>query len=36
MGLAMIKRIVEHYRGRINIVSDGKRGTTVNILWPLN
>ncbi|MEJ6077596.1 CHASE domain-containing protein [Vibrio sp. 1-Bac 57] len=36
MGLAMIKRIVEHYRGRMNIVSDGKRGTTINILWPLN
>lgn len=36
MGLAMIKRIVEHYHGRINIASDGKRGTTINILWPLN
>ena len=36
MGLAMIKRIVDHYHGSVNIISDGKRGTKINILWPLN
>ena len=36
MGLAMIKRIVVHYHGSVNIISDGKRGTKINILWPLN
>lgn len=35
MGLAMIKRIVEHYHGSVNIMSDGERGTKMNILWPL-
>ena len=36
MGLAMIKRIVEHYHGSVNILSDGERGTKINILWPQN
>jgi len=36
MGLAMIKRIVVHYNGSVNIISDGKRGTKINILWPMN
>jgi signal transduction histidine kinase len=36
MGLAMIKRIVEHYNGSVNILSDGERGTKMDILWPLN
>jgi CHASE1-domain containing sensor protein/anti-sigma regulatory factor (Ser/Thr protein kinase) len=36
MGLAMIKRIVVHYHGSVNIISDGKCGTKINILWPLN
>ncbi|WP_025564659.1 CHASE domain-containing protein [Psychromonas sp. SP041] len=35
MGLAMIKRIVVHYHGSVNIISDGKHGTKINILWPL-
>jgi signal transduction histidine kinase len=34
MGLAMIKRITEHYQGGISIVSDGQRGTKVIIHWP--
>lgn len=36
MGLAMIKRIVEHYQGSIAIDSDGERGTKVTIKWRLN
>tara|TARA_R110001583_G_scaffold3739_15_gene22968 strand:+ start:174 stop:1967 length:1794 start_codon:yes stop_codon:yes gene_type:complete len=36
MGLAMIKRIVEHYHGSVNIISDGTRGTKIKILWPKN
>jgi signal transduction histidine kinase len=35
MGLAMIKRIIEHYHGSVKIMSDGKRGTKMHILWPL-
>lgn len=36
MGLAMIKRIVEHYKGKILITSDGKNGTKISIYWPLS
>ena len=36
MGLAMIKRIVEHYQGSVNIISDGTHGTKIKILWPKN
>lgn len=36
MGLAMIKRIVEHYKGKILITSDGKHGTKISIYWPLS
>lgn len=36
MGLAMIKRIVEHYQGTISIISDGKRGTKMSIHWKNN
>ena len=36
MGLAIIKKIVEHYKGYISINSDGKRGTTINIHWYKN
>lgn len=36
MGLAMVKRIVEHYHGSVNITSDGKRGTKITVLWPQN
>jgi len=35
MGLAMIKRIVVHYHGSVNIISDEKCGTKIRILWPL-
>ncbi len=36
MGLAMIKRIVDHYRGKIVIDSNGIRGTKIVITWPLS
>ena len=35
MGLAMIKRIIEHYKGKIFISSDGKHGTKVSVYWPI-
>jgi signal transduction histidine kinase len=35
MGLAMIKRIVEHYQGQVRIISDGKRGTKITVKWPI-
>ncbi|PHZ83559.1 hypothetical protein CRD36_16470 [Paremcibacter congregatus] len=34
MGLAMVKKIIEHYNGHLKINSDGKRGTIVKVLWP--
>jgi len=36
MGLAMIKRVIEHYQGNISIDSDGQRGTKVIIHWQNN
>lgn len=33
MGLAMSKRVVEHYGGSLDIESDGKRGTTIILNW---
>ena len=35
MGLAMIKRIMEHYKGKILIDSDGESGTKIFIYWPI-
>ena len=35
MGLAMIKRILDHYKGGITIDSDGARGTKIIITWPV-
>jgi signal transduction histidine kinase len=35
MGLAMAKRIVDHYDGELLISSDGIRGTSFIIHWPL-
>lgn len=35
MGLAFVKKIVEHHNGSIKIESDGERGTTFIIHWPL-
>jgi PAS domain S-box-containing protein len=35
MGLAMAKRIVNHYNGELSIDSDGIRGTSFIINWPL-
>ncbi len=35
MGLAMVKRIISHYKGELKILSDGKRGTSIIIEWPL-
>lgn len=34
MGLAIVKRIMEHYYGSMKIESDGKAGTTIIIKWP--
>jgi len=36
MGLALTKRIVEHYQGSVDINSDGVRGTKIIIKWGLN
>ena len=36
MGLAFVKKIVEHHNGSLDIKSDGKHGTTFIIHWPLN
>ena len=35
MGLAMVKRIIEHYGGTLTIDSNGERGTGMIIKWPL-
>ena len=35
MGLAIIKRIVNHYRGDLFISSDGVRNTEFTIKWPI-
>ena len=35
MGLAFVQKIVEHHNGTISINSDGTRGTTFIIDWPL-
>lgn len=35
MGLAMVKKIIEHYDGRLDINSDGARETAMNIHWPI-
>lgn len=35
MGLAFVKKIVEHHHGSIKVESDGQRGTTFIIQWPL-
>ena len=35
MGLAFVKKIVEHHHGTVTIESDGQRYTTFIIQWPL-
>ena len=35
MGLSLSKKTVEHYGGSLTIESDGVRGTTIIILWPI-
>jgi PAS domain S-box-containing protein len=35
MGLALAKRIINHYNGDLSIESDGVRGTSFIIRWPL-
>ncbi|TYK67035.1 CHASE domain-containing sensor histidine kinase [Colwellia echini] len=35
MGLSLIVKIIEHYRGKLSIESDGIRGTKVIILLPI-
>lgn len=35
MGLAFVKKIVEHYKGKMTIKSDGMNGTRIIIDWPL-
>ena len=34
MGLAIVKKTVEIYGGRVSLESDGKRGTTFRFTWP--
>ena len=34
MGLAIVKKAVEHYGGRVRVESDGQRGTTFAFTWP--
>ncbi|MFP8966924.1 sensor histidine kinase [Pokkaliibacter sp. CJK22405] len=34
MGLALVKKIVEHHKGDMRIDSDGTRGTRILIRWP--
>ena len=34
MGLALVKKVVETYGGRVTILSDGTRGTTIRFTWP--
>lgn len=36
MGLAMVKKTVEHYGGTLEIISDGVRGTCFHISWPVS
>ena len=35
MGLSLSKKTIEHYGGSLTIDSDGIRGTTIVLLWPL-
>ena len=35
MGLSLSKKTVEHYGGSLTIQSDGVRGTTIVITWPI-
>ena len=35
MGLAVVKKTVEHYGGNITIVSNGESGTDIVVYWPL-
>lgn len=34
MGLSIVNRIVDHYKGELKIDSDGERGTCIEIMWP--
>jgi signal transduction histidine kinase len=34
MGLAIVKKLVENYRGKIWLESDGKLGTSISFTWP--
>lgn len=34
MGLAIIKKLVIHHKGKINVESNGQRGTTFIFTWP--
>ena len=34
MGLAIVKKAVEHYGGTVSVTSDGQRGTTFAFTWP--
>ncbi len=35
MGLALVKKTIEHFGGHVEIESDGSRGTTVVLYWPV-
>ena len=34
MGLAMVRKLVEYQKGEIRILSDGSRGTEIQVRWP--
>ena len=35
MGLSLSKKTIEHYGGSLTIKSDGVRGTTIIVTWPV-
>lgn len=35
IGLSLVKRVVEQFNGSLTLISDGGRGTTISIRWPI-
>ena len=35
LGLSVVKKSVERINGTMNIISDGLRGTTIELRWPM-
>lgn len=36
MGLALVKKTMEMHDGRVEVLSDGKRGTSFILVWPIS